>query len=224
MRRRLAAAAAGAIALALSIPLALLGRAALATPAAVARQTAEPPAGDELARRHGSWADRAAWQVLGADRSEPFAQILQIYRTVAALPALAGQPTWSVRIARLIPKLRSPAERAQAYVMAGRVLALGAGDGLGVAQDNDSESARALLAQAADDFRAAVQDDPETEEAKYDLELVLRQQRAVARRGGAGARRDPVSARPAPGKRGRAQPLTQSRINDAGVYATGSGY
>jgi hypothetical protein len=225
VRKTLAIGAAATLALLLAIPLALLGRAALATPDAVARQTVDGSAGIRVGVQHRSRAERAAWRLLGADRSEPFAQIVQIYRTVAALPALAGQPTWSVRIAHLIPRLRSPEERAQAYVMAGRLLALGAGDGLGVLQDNDSPGAQALLAQATDDFRAALRNDPASEEAKYDLELLLRQQMTEAERNNGGRKRSKtVKAQPSPGKRRQTEPLTQSRINDAGVYASGSGY
>jgi hypothetical protein len=221
--RRLVLAAVGALALVLAVPLVLLGRAALATPAAVARQT--QPASVSVGPAHRSLAEKAAWNLLGADRGEAFAQIVQTYRTVAALPALAGQATWSVRIAGLIPKLRSPEERAQAYVMAGRVLALGAGDGLGVSEPNDSAGARALLAQAADDFRAALRNDPGSEEAKYDLELLIRQQLARAERRSDTAKRSATArSQPAAGRRQQAQPLTQSRINDAGVYASGSGY
>lgn len=219
--------AAGAAALVLSVPLALLGRAALATPGAVARQSADEPAAVQVVAGHRSLAERAAWHLLAADRSEPFAEIVQTYRTVAGLPAYAGQPTWSVRMAHLIPKLRSPSERAQAYVMAGTVLALGAGDGLGIPQTNDSPGARALLAQALDDFRAAVSYDPHSEEAKYDLELLLRQQTAQsAQRSGGEQRKRPVAAMPQPSaaKSKQNEPLNQSRINDAGVYASGSGY
>jgi hypothetical protein len=213
-------------AIVLSIPLALLGRAVLATPAAVARQTADRPADIRVGARHRSLADRAAWHLLAADRVEPFAEIVQTYRTVAELPALAGQPTWSVRVARLIPKLHDPKDRAEAYVMAGALLALAAGNGLGVPDGIGSAGARPLLAQALDDFRTAVRNDPESEEAKYDLELLLKQQAARSNPSDSGGtkRKTPVRPEPASGKRRQTPPVTQSRINDAGVYATGTGY
>ncbi len=224
MTRRLLIVAVGAAALVLSIPLALLGRAALATPAAVAREAAVLPADVHIGTPHRSLADRAAWHLLGAGRAGPFTEIVRTYREVTALPAMAAQPTWSVRVGNLIPRLRSPQERAQAYVMAGTLLALGAGDGLGVTQISDSPGAKALLAQAADEFRAAVAADGENEQAKYDLELLLRQQ-SPGRPGTGPASRKPTSKPPpAGGKRQRKVPLTQSQINDAGVYATGSGY
>jgi hypothetical protein len=216
--------AAGVAALVLSIPLALLGRAVLATPAAVARETAAAPADVRVGARHRSLADRAAWELLGADRVEPFAQIVRTYRTVTELPALAGQPTWSVRLARLIPRLRSPEERAQAYVMAGTLLGLGAGDGLGVPGGTDSPGAKALLRQAADDFRSALQYDDANEQAKYDLELLLKQERAQRPAPNGRKRKSATRPQPSGGKIRKKVNLTQSRINDAGIYATGSGY
>ena len=225
MRRRVLTGLAGATALVLAIPLALVGRAALDTPAAVARQTASP-AGVQVGPHHRSPAERAAWSLLAADRSTPFAQIVKTYRTVADLPALAGQPTWSIQISRLIPELRSASEQAQAYVMAGTVLALGAGDGLGVPLVSDSEGAQALLTQALADYRAAVLADGGNEDAKYDLELLLRQATAQApppAPNGAKKRR-PMPQPQADGKQRQTQPRVESRINDAGIYANGTGY
>jgi hypothetical protein len=213
------------VALALSIPLALLGRAVLATPAAVARATGEQSADVRVGARHGSIADRAAWRLLGADRIEPFAEIVRTYRTVAALPALAGQPTWSVRIARLIPKLHDPKERAQAFAMAGTLLALAAGDGFGVPDTGGSRGAGPLLAQAINDFRAAVQNDEENEEAKHDLELLLKQQLARAsQRDGTRTKRNKPAEPQTSGGKPQKRPVAQSQLEHAGVYATGSGY
>jgi hypothetical protein len=225
VRRRVLLAVAGVAALLVSIPLALLGRAVVATPAAVARVAPGPPATVHVENRRPSLADRAAWRLVGANRVEPFAEVVTVYRTVAALPALAGQPTCSIRLARLIPRLRSPAERAQAFVMAGTLLAMGAGDGLGVPLDDSTEGARPLLTQALDDFRAAVEGDPANEAAKYDLELLLRQQAESRQRDAAAASRKPTpGSQPARDRRRQPQPEVQSRINDAGVYATGTGY
>jgi hypothetical protein len=225
VRRRLVVGAGGVAALALSISLALLGRAVLATPAAVAREAPGRPAAVHVGARHPSLADRAAWHLLAADRVEPFAEVVRTYRSATAMLALAGQPTWSIRIARLIPKLHAPEERAQAYVMAGTLLAIAAGDGLGVPYNN-STGARALLTQALDDFRAAVQADATNENAKYDLELLLRQEVARAPRRRPDSTKGKRTARPetSGGKSRQKLPVTQSQINDAGVYATGSGY
>jgi hypothetical protein len=225
VRRRVLAAAAGVVALLLAVPLALVGRAALATPAAVARQTASP-SGVQVDSHHRSLAERAAWSLLAADRSTPFAEIVRTYRTVADLPALSGQPTWSLQISRRIPELRSPSERAQAYVMAGTVLALGAGDGLGVPLANGSEGAQALLSQAFADYRAAVLSDGGNEDAKYDLELLLRQAHAQAPPPtGAPKKRRPAPRPQIPRKqRQTTHQRVESRINDAGIYASGTGY
>jgi len=226
MRRRVITGVAGVAALLLAIPLALVGRAALATPAAVARQTASP-AGVQVGSHHRSLAERAAWSLLAADRSRPFAEIVRTYRTVAGLRALSGQPTWSIQISRLIPQLRSTSEQAQAYVMAGTVLALGAGDGLGVPLAADSEGAQALLSQALADYRAAVLADGGNEDAKYDLELLLRQAAAHAPTPSPGSskkRRTVPRPQTAAGKQRQTQPRVESRINDAGIYASGTGY
>jgi hypothetical protein len=216
---------AGVAALVLAIPLALVGRAALDTPAAVARQTASP-AGVQVGPHRRSLAERAAWSLLAADRSRPFAEIVRTYRTVADLPALSGQPTWSIQISRLIPELHSASERTQAYVMAGTVLALGAGDGLGVPLMADSEGAQALLSQALADYRAAVLADDTNEDAKYDLELLLRQAsfHAPPPKPGGSTKRRPVPRPQTGGKQRQAQPRVESRINDAGIYASGTGY
>ncbi len=224
MTRRPLIIAVGAVALLLSIPLALLGRAALATPAAVARETAMLPADVRVGTPHRSLADRAAWHLLGAGHAGPFPEIVGIYREVTGLPAMSAQPTWSIRVASLIPRLRSPQERAQAYVMAGTLLALGAGDGLGVSQIGNSPAAKALLAQAADDFRVAIAADGGNEQAKYDLELLVRQQAPARPRTGHASRKPTTKPPPARGTRQKKVPQTQSQINDAGVYATGSGY
>lgn len=226
MRRRVLTGALGAVALALSIPLAMLGRAVLATPAAVARETGSRPAAVRVGQRPRSPADRAAWRLLAADQVEPFAEIVRTYRSVVALPALSGQPTWSIRIARLIPRLRSPQERAQAFVMAGRLLALAAGDGLGVGRLGDSSGVAALLGQAADDFRAAALEDAANEDAKYDLELLLRQQaaRSSSADGTGGQAKKASQPQPPAEKRRLGVPSAESDLNHAGVYATGSGY
>lgn len=224
MRRRVLAGVAGALALLLAIPLALVGRAALDTPAAVARQTAAP--GVQVGSHRRSLAERAAWNLLAAGRSEPFAEIVHTYRTVADLPALSGQPTWSIQISRLIPKLRSASERSQAYVMAGTILALGAGDGLGVPLVSDSEGAQALLSQALADYKAAVLADGGNENAKYDLELLLRQAtpRTPPTTGNSKRRRAAPRPQAARKQRQSTQPRVESRINDAGIYASGTGY
>jgi len=80
VRRRVVTAVAGIAALAVSVALALLGRAVLATPAAVDRAAPSWPARAQVEARHRSVADRAAASLLAADRIDAFTEIVGIYR------------------------------------------------------------------------------------------------------------------------------------------------
>lgn len=222
MSRRVLVVAAGVAALVVSIPLALIGRAVLATPAAVERAAPGWPARAHARPRPQSLADRVASSLLDADRADAFDEIVAIYRDAVALPAAAGDPRGPVGISRLIPRLRSPSEQAQALVMAGTLLAYSAGAGFGaVLPAREQAPTATVLAQAREDFRAAIRSDPGNEAAKYDLEFLLRQQAAQ-------------SEQKTPARKRKKAPATQDRRKKtarangqelhAGIYATGSGY
>lgn len=222
MRRSVLTAAAGIALLVASIALALLGRAVLATPGAIDRGATGWPARGQVETHRRSIADRAAASLLAADRDDAFTQVVGIYRGAISLPAAAGDPNGPVEISQLLPRLHAPEERAQAMVMAGTLLAYSAGSGFGVILPGKLQVPTAtVLAQALEDFRSAVRTDPANEEAKYDVELLLRQRDAQA------------PPRPQGNKRKKA-PTTQSKRkkkvaangqeHHAGVYATGSGY
>ena len=216
-------AVAGIALLAVSIGLALLGRAVLATPAAVDGAAAGWPERVQVHARDRSPADRAAAYLLAADRADAFNEIVAVYRDATALQAAAGDPRGPVRISRLIPKLRSPAERAQALVMAGTLLAYSAGAGFGVVLPRQDQAPTAVvLDQARADFRAAVLTDPGNEAAKYDLELLLRQQKAQSRH----QRPHPPKRKKTPTKQDKRRKTTPANGQEhhAGIYQTGSGY
>jgi hypothetical protein len=221
--RRPLLAAAGIAALAVAIALALLGRAVLATPAAVDRAAADWPDRVHVGARDRSLADRAAADVLAVDRVDAFRRIVDIYRSAVALQAAAGDPKGPVLISRLIPKLRSPEERAQAFVMAGTLLAYSAGAGFGVVLPRqDQAPTEAVLGQAREDFRAAVRSDPGNEDAKFDLELLLRQQQAQSKHRPHGQKRK--KAPTTQEKRKKKTSRTNGAEHHAGIYQTGSGY
>jgi hypothetical protein len=225
VRRRLLITGAGAIAIALSIPLVLLGRAVLATPDDVARATTGWPSEARLAKPHRDPAERVAARLLATDRVERFAEIVRIYRAATALPVAAGQPVGPIRIAHLIPKLHAEEERSQALVMAATLLAMAAGDGLGVAEIGHDTGSRALLQQALGGFRAAVRSDDRNEAAKFDLELLLRQ--VGMRPASRSAREQSNQKAKSQGKqKGRRQKRTvgHGEVSHADVYATGTGY
>jgi hypothetical protein len=222
VRRRSLGGIAGIAALTASVALALLGRAVLATPAAVERSVANWPASVQTQARHRSLADRAAASLLAAGREDAFIRIVAVYNDAIALPAAAGDPRGPVRISRLIPKLRSPAERAQALTMAGTLLAYSVGAGFGVILPNRAQApTQTVLDQATADFRAAVRSDPTDETAKYDLELLLRQHQKQTKRPQRSRKQRPTPStqdtrrKPAP---------ANGQEHHAGIYATGSGY
>jgi hypothetical protein len=220
--RRPVTAAVGIAVLAVSIALALLGRAVLATPAAVARANAAWPDRVQVGVRHRSLADRLAGELVSADRADAFRKIVGIYRNAVSLPAAAGDPKGPIEISQLIPKLRSPDERAQALVMAGTLLAYSAGAGFGaVLPARDQGPTQTVLAQAREEYRTAVLSDPGNEAAKYDLELLLRQQQAQSppRPHAQKRKKTPTSQ----DKRRKSRP-TNGQEHHAGIYAGGSGY
>ena len=225
MRGQILLAAAGAAALALSIPVVLVGRAVLATPDEVARVNTGWPSGSNVRKQHRDLVDRAAAGLLDTGRAERFAEVVRIYRNATALPVVAGQPTGPIRIAHLVPKLHTDEERAQALVMASTLLAMAAGDGLGVPEIGRDPGSKALLRQSVGGFQTAVQLDDRNEAAKFDLELLLRQ-------AGAGPPAAPprkkttASGKPkaSPKKKQQKRQEGHSEVSHASVYATGSGY
>lgn len=222
MRRRVIVAASGIAALAVSIALALLGRAVLATPAAVDRAAPGGPDRAQVAVRHRSLADRAAASLLDADRADAFNEIVAIYRSAVELQAAAGDPRGPVGITRLIPRLRSPQERAQALVMAGTLLAYSAGSGFGAVLPASVQAPTTIvLAQAREDFRAAIRSDPGNEAAKYDLEFLLRQQKAQSKPKPPARKRKKT---PTAQNRRKKTKTANGQEQHAGIYATGSGY
>jgi hypothetical protein len=214
-------AAAGAVALALSIPLALLGRAVLAT------EVTRLDAGslDNGVRQNRTLAERAAASLLAADRAERFAAVVRAYRRAAAAPAIGAASMAPVRLAQLARRVDNADERAQAHVMTGAVFALPAGNGT-VSFDLVRQLGGArLLEEAAAEFRAAARIDDQNEAAKYDLELLLKKD-AIARRSAGNGR--PAGQRPnaRQTRQQRRNASTRRRVEEhsAGIYSTGSGY
>jgi hypothetical protein len=222
VRRQVLVAAAGAVALALSIPLALLGRAALATPTEAT--SLDAPVNGSV-RQHPTLAERAAARLLAADRSDRFAAVVQAYRRAEATPAVGAASMAPVRLAQLARRLGNADERSQAHVMVGAVFALPAGNGtVGFDLLRQLGGAR-LLEQAAAEFRAAARIDDQNEAAKYDLELLLKRD-AIKRRSAANSR--PAGQRPnaRQARQQRRNASTRRRVEEhsAGIYSTGRGY
>lgn len=222
MKRRLVFAVSGIAVLAVAIALALLGRAVLAVPAAADRTSAGWPERVQVGAGSRSIPDRAAASLLDADRADAFSAIVGIYRAAVALPAAAGDPRGPVKITRLIPRLRSPEERSEALTIAGTLLAYSAGSGFGTILPGQLQASTAtVLRQAREDYKNAVRTDPQSEAAKYDLELLLRQQQMQSQQ------------RPRPHKRKKTPTVQDTRRKSApangqehhaGIYATGTGY
>lgn len=231
MSRRVPFVTAGVAALVLAIPLALLGRAVLATPETTERVSANWPANARVDRGR-SLAERAAAHLLAANRVEGFLEIADTYRRVTDIPALAGAAVNPLTLARMIPKLHSGEQRAQAHLMVGAIFALPAGNG-SVSFDLVRQAGQGrLLDQAKEEFRAATLLDDGNEDAKYDLELILKREAQLQR-----------NSRLAPSKKGeksgkrkkieqnRSGRRSRDRVNrtdirqrSAGFYAGGSGY
>jgi Mg-chelatase subunit ChlI len=216
--------AAGMLSLLAAVLLAFLGRAVLATPAAVDRRVVDWPSRAHFAAQDRGLADRAAASLLAADRVDAFAQIAAIYRNALDFPAAAGEPRNAVRITDLLRNVHSPAERSQALVMAGRLLAFSAGAGFGVAlPPHDQVATAPVVAQALEDFRAAIREDDDNETAKFDLELLLRQRAAAHAPPGAAKKK--LTKKQATKQDKRRKTKSQSgEQHHAGIYATGSGY
>ena len=106
--------------------------------------------------------------------------------------------------------------------MAGTLLAYSAGAGFGVVLPRQDQAPTAtVLGQAREDFRAAVRSDPGNEAAKYDLELLLRQQQAQSKHRPHGHKRKKTPT--TQDKRRKTTPASGAE-HHAGIYKTGSGY
>jgi hypothetical protein len=225
MRRPLLVAALGAVMLGLSIPLALLGRAVLATPDRVEAVRVGVSAGTAV-QEGRSLFDRAADGLLGAREDGPFAQLTREYaRATQASGSFAGSAT-PLRLATLARNVRPRSERAQAHLMVGAVFALPAGDGSMTFGRMRQMGGGRLLTQATEEFRAAALLDDGNEAAKYDLELVLKSQTAPF--SALSGRRQTPTKRPSGKDRHQGQdakhPRTRRKLRQGGVYGSGSGY
>ena len=225
MRRPLLVAALGAILLALSIPLALLGRAVLATPDRVEAARAGVSAG-AATQVERSLFDRAADGLLSVDEDDPFARLIHEYRRATAASGSFAETATPVRLASLARKVKPRSERAQGHLMVGTVFALPAGDGsMSFGRMRQMGGGR-LLTQAQEEFREAALLDDRNEAAKYDLELVLKSQTGPF--SALSGRRQTPTQRPSGQKRHQGQdakhPRTRRKLRQGGVYGSGSGY
>ena len=168
------------LALAVSIPLALLGRATLATPTKVERSLTEWPtyAAVEPTRRPPF--ERAATTLLGAGRAEHFAAAVRTYRQASAPPVFDVPPETLASELHAISSLPPGKARAQGLLMLGSLFVLATGgDGRILGGANARKESGNLIREAMDDFRAAIVMDDGNEDAKYDLEVLLRLQVAT---------------------------------------------
>jgi hypothetical protein len=227
VRRRLVVAAAGVAALALSIPIALLGRAVLATPTTPQTDVRWPSSA--RVSRAPTLPERAATALLGDDRPEDLLAIARAYRHAAALPAFATGSLTPVRLGQMTESLDSAQERAQAHVYVGAILGLPAGSG-GMSFDALRRlGAGRLLDQAAAEFRTAASLDDRDEAAKYDLELLLKSEAPSrtsrrAKSGHSSSTKKQTAKRRLRKRRRSKSSRTRRRERTAGIYGTGSGY
>lgn len=225
MRHPVAAAVAGVCALALATPIALLGRAVLATPAAVVRDSRDWPAKAHVVRSNGP-ADRAARTLLGVDDPGRLSEIARAYRRAAASPALSDTSATALRLEELARHVRSPGGRSQAQVIAGAAFALPAGTGR-----LDFDAVRRLggassLDQAAQEFRVAIAGDDRNEAAKYDLELLLKAEarsRAAQHRHGKPSQQQARKRQHIPPRK-RSKRRVSAKRHQGALYSNGSGY
>lgn len=211
MRRSLLAVAAGVTAIALAVPLVLLGRAVLATP--------------DRSASTGAF-DRAADWLLGVADDDAFFALVRAYRRAVADPGSSVDSATPIKLATLARGIGPRTERAQAHLMVGAIFALPAGNGSLSFGRMRQFGGGPLLDQAAQEFREAALLDDRSEAAKYDLELVLRSQtpafQALSKRR--------LSAPERPNGRNNKQgqdtkhPRTKRRLKQGGVYGSGSGY
>lgn len=225
MRHPVVAAVVGFCALALATPIALLGRAVLATPAAVARESRDWPSKARVVQSHGL-AERAARSLLAAGDPEQLSQIARAYRRAAGSPAISDTSATALRLADLARHVGSPAGRSQAEVIAGATFALPAGTG-GLGFDAVRRLGGASsLEQAAQEFRAAIAADDRNEAAKYDLELLLKSEvrsRASKHRRHKPSKQQARKRRHTPPQK-RSKRRASAKEHRGGIYSNGSGY
>jgi hypothetical protein len=225
VKRPLLAVGLGVVALALSIPLVLLGRAMLAAPerADVARM--DLPAGARVETTR-SFFDRAADDLLGVGTDDPFFELAAQYRHAVSATGSAVTPGTAVRLAALARRVQTRGEQSQAHVMVGSVFALPAGTGsISFGRLRQFGGGR-LLAQAEQEFREAALLDDRNDAAKYDLELILASRSAPF--SALSKRRQTPADRPFSVKRHQGRDAkharTHRRLRQGGVKARGSGY
>jgi hypothetical protein len=216
---------AGLVALALSIPLALLGRATLATSEKVDRALTEWPAYATVHPARRPTFERAASALLGAGRAEHFAAAVSTYRRASAPPVFDVPPETLAAELHAISGLPPGKARAQGLLMLGTLFVLATGgDGRILGGANARKESGNLIREAMDDFRTAIVMDGGNDDAKYDLEVLLRLQIA--------SQPAPRKAKPGKGKhkppagprRAANRTLNRSELNHAGVYVAGTGY
>jgi hypothetical protein len=216
----------GLLALALSIPLALLGRATLAASTRVDRAltdwptyaTVDPPAQRPLL-------DGAARKLIGAAQAEHFAAAVRTYRKASTPPVFDVPPEVLASELHAISSLPQGKARAQGMLMLGTLFVLATGgDGRILGSANARKESNNLIREATDDFRTAVLMDDTNDDAKYDLEVLLRlqsasQPQARTSKPGKGKRKPPKGP-----QRAAKRTLNRSELNHAGVYVAGTGY
>jgi hypothetical protein len=223
LRRRVAFGALGAVLLLCSIGLGLLGRAVLDTPSSLTGASADLPSRVDARTPRAGLSAHLAGSFLGVrSDEEAFAAIVSIYREAVSFLATAGDPKGPIRIARLLPRVESPGEEAQALTMAATLLAYSAGAGFGAALPPSLQAPTVVvLDQTIQDLRAAILFDPSGETAKFDLELILRQLKPPPHRTRASRR---AKGRPKGKGAGRAPKGSNGQEHHAGIYSVGSGY
>jgi hypothetical protein len=201
----------GVAAIALAVPLVLLGRAVLATP--------------DRAASTGAF-DRAADWLLGVRNDDAFFKLVRTYRRAISDPNSLVDSSTPVKLATLARRIAPRTERVQAHLMIGAIFALPAGNGSMSFGRMRQFGGGPQLDQATEEFREAAMLDERNEAAKYDLELILRSQtpafQALSKRR--------LSAPERPNGRNTKQgqdtkhPRTKRRLKQGGVYGSGSGY
>jgi hypothetical protein len=215
----------GLLALGISIPLALLGRATLATPTKVERSLTEWPAYATVNPARRPPFERAAGVLVGAGPAEHFAAAVRTYRRASTPPVFDVPPETLASELHAISGLPPGKARAQGLLMLGTLFVLATGgDGRILGSANARKESGNLIREAMDDFRAAIVMDDGNEDAKYDLEVLLRLQIASQPaqkkpKAGKGKRRPPAGPR-----RASNRTLNRTELNHAGVYVAGTGY
>jgi hypothetical protein len=211
--------------LGISIPLALLGRATLATPTRVERALAEWPTSATVQPARRPPFERAATTLIGAERAEHFVAAVRTYRQASTPPVFDVAPETLASELHAISGLPPGRARSQGLLMLGTLFVLATGgDGRILGGANARKESGNLIREAMDDFRAAVVTDDGNDDAKYDLEVLLRLQIAAQPahrklKPGKGKRRSPSGPR-----RAAARTLNRTELNHAGVYVAGTGY